>query len=525
MPLGVGGNIMNMLFGDPEQSASDYANQQLAESRAAMGEDAQGNILPTPKPGAQGNMPPPGVGSGQIAPPMGAAPPGPGEPTSTQTPKSWGSVLMDLQRRDEASQGLNQSLGLGFAAFAQPRDREMVSKSFNVNAPNELATVQGMQNMGVTQAGTDRTQALGQQIMDPTAGPAMAQRLNISWDELKARYRADPAGTGNMIQQFAGPTDQMKNLQQIDSYMAQVQARNDPTKTPEVLQMIRNAMLAGMGGPDAEAAIGDAVAYKARTGKDAPWVANGSINQQLYKQYQTNEAQKETERGKASDTLATNINTAEELRTNLETLRESPGLQSILGDAVKREAALKAMHAANDSDVPAILSRYVLNDDEKATIATLRKITGASTESAMQSMAGTGTRVTQQEVGPLRDAISSVANLNQDYGSYVHGAINPFITKIKKTVANTYGASGNLNHMDPEYEPWLNDVYRPGGELFKEGGGADKIAKLQPVPANTLADAKKEATDYPIGKDDVLDNLQQQGFDVRRLRNLDPSKW
>ena len=346
----------------------------------------------------------------------------------------------------------------------------------------------------------------------------------MSVEALRAGLVTDPGLPAKIAQALGTPTDQMRNLTQIDQYISGVQQR-DPGKTPEVLSMIRNAMLAGMGGPQAEAAIGDAVAYKQRTGKDAPWVANGTVNQQVYKQYQANEAQKEDDRGKASATLANNVGTAEELRANLENLRESPGLQSILGDAVKREAALKAMHAANDSDVPAILSRYVLTDDEKAAIATLRKITGASTETAMQSMAGTGTRVTQQEVGPLRDAISSVANLNQDYGSYVHGAINPFLTKIKKTIANTYGASGNLNHMDPEYEPWLNGIYRKGGELFKEGGGADQIPDLQPLPDNKLTWAKNAYSARPDTKDDILDSLQQDGFDVSRLRKTDPSKW
>ena len=57
------------------------------------------------------------------------------EPNATKTPKSLGHILMDLQQYQEREQGFNQSLGMGFAAFGQPRDREMVSNMFNVNLP------------------------------------------------------------------------------------------------------------------------------------------------------------------------------------------------------------------------------------------------------------------------------------------------------------------------------------------------------------------------------------------------------
>ena len=157
----------------------------------------------------------------------------------------------------------------------------------------------------------------------------------------------------------------------------------------------------------------------------------------------------------------------------------------------------------------------------------LRKIGGASTETAMRSMAGTGTRVTQQEVGPLEDSISTTQNLNQDYDTYVHNAINPFITKIKKTVANAYGASGNLKHMDPEYEPWLHPIYKKGGELYKEGSGAENLPDLEQPEArpDLVSAAKAHAIATPGDTDDVLDYLQQKGIDTSKLRKTDPSKW
>ena len=455
--------------------------------------------------------------------PMGQAPPGPNEPQSTQTPESYGSLLMDLQQQNEAAAGFNKSLAVGLSAFSQPRDREMVSKMFDPAVPpaDPFKMGESIMNSMSMQQGQDRSNQIARLVNGPQ-GPDIASKLNMSVEALRAGLVTDPGLPAKIAQALGTPTDQMRNLTQIDQYISGVQQR-DPGKTPAVLTMIKNAMLAGMAGPAAEAAIGDAVSYKNRTGKDAPWVVNGAIDQGAYKQFQANQAQKESDRGDASKVLADNQNTSEELRSNLEQLRDMPGLKTILADPVKRAAASKALNPA--VDLPSLVAQNVLTNDEAAAVATLRKIGGASSETAMRSMAGTGTRVTQQEVGPLKDAISSTMNLNQDYDTYVHNAINPFVTKIKKTIANAYGATGNLNHMDPEYEPWLHPIYRKGGELFKEGSGAENIPDLQPLTPGKLAWAKNEVTNYPAGKDDALDSLQQEGFDVSKLRKSDPSTW
>ncbi len=516
---------------NPYSAIANWSNDQMTRNRGAIGLDANGNPVAAPAAGGDSSNPQAdgtSAATGQALA-TGVQPAGQ-EPQATKTPQSLGALMANLTQYQEREQGFNQSLGMGFAAFAQPRDREMVSKMFNVNQVDPLKFAQSEQDLAGQQQGQDRMNALGAMINDPTKGPQIAAALHMpgatpaeQLAALKAAYAANPQAVGQMITTTQAPTPQMANLEQINNYVAQL-GQHDPSKTPEVLAMIKNAMISGMAGPDAEAAIGDAVAYKNRTGQDAPWVSNGAINQQAYKQYQANEAQKESDRGGAAKVLADNQNTSEELRSNLEQIRDSPGLKSILADPVKRAAASKALSDPT-IDLPGLVAQNVLTKEESAAVATLRKIGGASSETAMRSMAGTGTRVTQQEVGPLKDAISSTQNLNQDYETYVHNAINPFITKIKKTVANAYGASGNLTHMDPEYEPWLHPIYRPGGELYKEGSGAENIPNLQPLTPGKLAWAKNEVTNYPAGKDDALDSLQQEGFDVSALRKTDPSKW
>lgn len=488
---------------DPLQEMKDYSAAQTAKNRAAVDPTA---------PAGPNTLPP-----GQT-------------PQATKTPQDMGSIIVDLTRREQANQLWNQSMGMGFAAFSQPRDREMVSKMFN-RAPIDATRLgESIMNVNSAQQGQDKANQLLGIANLPTNDPTnplgqLAKANNMDPAALAFMIKQDPAKAASLIAANATATPQMANLQQIERYIGGIEQRKDPKNTPEVLTMIKNAMIAGIPGPEAEAAISDAMAYKARTGKDAPWVVNGQIDQRAYKQFGINEAAKEQDRGNAAHTLAENEVAAQELRTGLESIRDNPALQDMLNNPLKRSLAISIMKDPDATDVLSIVKKYGLSNDEAQILATLRRITGQSTATALHSLVGTGTRVTQQEVGPLKDAISSVLNLNQDFDHYLHNAVNPFITKIKKTVANSYGASGNLAHMDPELEPWLHPIYRKGGELFKEGGGAESIPDLGPAPPDTIAEAKKVVLQHPFMKEDLLDNLQQQGFDVTKLRHSDPSNW
>ena len=224
----MGNSILNIIYGqqnDPAQQMANWSTNEQARNRVAAGTDLQGNLLPTPAPGSQ-----PGVGSGQItgapqdptaamAQIAGTLPPSQ-EPNAVKTPQSLGSMMIALQRRDEASAGLQQSIGLGLSAFARPENRERVFRSFAPQAPgNPVQLGQALMNMASQQQGQDRVNALGQQIMDPQQGPALAQKLNIGWDELKARYQANPAEVGTMVASFSAPTEATKNYNQARAQM------------------------------------------------------------------------------------------------------------------------------------------------------------------------------------------------------------------------------------------------------------------------------------------------------------------
>jgi hypothetical protein len=498
---------------DPYQEAKDYSAAQTAQNAAALGNPAAPPASPDGSPAAA-------VGANTL-------PPGQ-TPQATKTPQDMGSIIVDLTRREQANQLWNQSLGMGVAAFAQPRDREAVSKMFNRTPVDANKLGESIMAVNSAQQGQDRMNQLLGVANLPTNDPTnqlgqIAKSLNMDPQALAFMIKQDPAKAASLISAGATPTPQMANIEQINRYIGGIQQRNDPNNTPAVLTMIKNAMLAGMGGPEAEGAISDALAYKNRTGKDAPWVANGQIDQGAYKQFQAVQAQKNQDRVEAGKTLASNEGAADELRTGLEQVRDSPALQGIMNNYAKQQLAISILKDPDATDFASLVKKGALSSDEARVLATLKRITGESTATALHSLVGTGTRVTQQEVGPLKDSISSVLNLNQDYDSYVHNAINPFITKVKKTIANSYGASGNLTHMDPELEPWLHSTYRKGGEL--EANGSADIPDLQPAPADKIAKAKQIVADHPVMKDDILDNLQQQGFDVTKYRHVDPSTW
>ena len=217
------------------ESAQDkirhYLDQQAAANAArSLGIPARPSAAPTPsrqwverlaRPQLRLARPPAGP------PPMGQAPPSPNEPTSTQTPESWGSMLMDLQQQNEAQAGFNSSIGMGLAAFSQPRDREMVSKMFNPSRPPQDPFKMGesLMNMSSQQQGQDRSNQIARMVNNPNTGPGIATKMGMDWPTLKAGIVADPGMVGKIATVLGTPTDTMKNANQIAIQMKAAERR------------------------------------------------------------------------------------------------------------------------------------------------------------------------------------------------------------------------------------------------------------------------------------------------------------
>jgi hypothetical protein len=507
---------------DPRDAIAQWSNENQRRNRAAVGLDANGNPLP-PNLDANGNpvapADPAAVATGTAL--AGSQQSPDQQPQATKTDPSLGALLMNLTQYQMREQGFNKAMGMGFAAFSQPRDREMVSKMFDVNEPDVNQIGQTEMNLASQTQGQDRANSIAYMINNPKTGPAIAAKLHMDWGALKAGILADPGMAGRIAQALGTPTDALRNLTQLQN----MGGGAGGTASPE-LKDITSGVISGVAGQDNAPMIAAQKAWRdshpGQPDTNMPWNLNDLAS---FKQWQANEASNEADRRTASSELVDKNEAALTLKGDLEELKDSPGLHSIMTTAGKRDIALKALNDGTVTDIPSMMARWGLTNDEAKAVALLRRIGGATTETAMKGMAGTGTRVTQAEVGPLKDAISMTQNLNQSYEDYVHGAINNAITKTKRTVAANYGSTGNVKNMDPEFAPWLNDTFKKGGQLYKEGSGADDLTPAQPIPTQEIADGKELLAAKPYLRDEMLDNWQQRGFDTSKLRGKNPKNW
>ena len=154
----------------------------------------------------------PGVtAASDAAPPVTTLPPQQ-TPNAVKTPQDMGSIMVDLQRRKEAEQGWNQAVGMGFGAFAQPRNREAVSKMFNVDKADPMKFGEAIMGAASAQQGQDRANAIGQLVNDPVKGPQIAAKMGMDWGMLKAGILTDPGMIGQIAKVLGTPTEGQRNL-------------------------------------------------------------------------------------------------------------------------------------------------------------------------------------------------------------------------------------------------------------------------------------------------------------------------
>ena len=520
-----------LLTGDrdnPEEDIGQWSDENQKRNRAALGLDANGNPLPAAPAAPAAAAAPGGAPADPNAPPnadaQGAAQaqasstlPPQQEPNATKTPVSLGHLMMNLQQYNEREQGFNQALGQGFAAFAQPRDRDMVSKMFNVTPadPTKIAATQ--QNLGMNQQGQDRMNALGQMIHGPQ-GDGIAQRLNISKDELIARYQADPAGVGNMIQSFASPTDQMKNLQQINTYAPQIQGA--PGSNASDLQSLRTLITANVAGPEAAAMVADQIKYRqTHNGQEAPW----KDQPQAYKQWASDQKTIADNQSDAGKSLSAGVAKTEMLRAKVSDLQNNPGLKRILAlpntDPVKQAA----WNAVNDTDPnwqKNVAYSAIISDPQiMQTISELKEINGQEYTGAIDSLLGHGLRPSQTEVGAVREGFGQTKNLLNfsNIKDYTAQAVNPMLTRLDEAEATGYGASGQLKSMPARLQPFVHPVYLKGGNMHPDDGAAPEdweknVNKPLPDDLATKAQAKIQAE--PWNAFAIRDGLRRKGYRV-----------
>ena len=495
----MGNAILNLIYGqqnDPAQQMSDWANTQQARNRVAGGMDLQGNILPTPTPGAQ-----PGVGSGQItgAPQdptaaMAAAQqtgilPQSQEPNATKTPQSMGSMIIALQRQQEAAAGLQQSIGLGMSAFARPENRERVFKTFTPGAPMDPAKMgESLMALSSQTQGQDRMNALGQMVMDPVRGQALATKLNMSWDELKARFQADPGGVGTMIQNFTAPTEAMKNLEQITTYQQQFQ-KDHPESSKDDLNNLATIMRAGIAGDKAQAMVLAQNAFKTKFGVDPSW-KNNPDGFAIY-------AAQQGQRQEALNIRPISEGKVQDLENKVDAIENDPALPGLMKRLVPGQG---------------ILSLVGYTDAERGL---LQKIKQATSDEYVRGLAdpGLGTRKTQQEMQYVGQSLGGVLNAsNINYSDYKAG-LERLKDQLAVTHADIYGQSGDFTGMDEKYHGYINDVYRPGGALSEGISGAPARKPLDDAAKQFWTDNQGK-----VPKAALLEHLRNLNYDTSGLK-------
>jgi hypothetical protein len=202
----------------------------------------------------------------------------------------------------------------------------------------------------------------------------------------------------------------------------------------------------------------------------------------------------------ANKTLTSLDANIDKIKTAVDT-NGRPVLENIMNSKSTQRAAMNIMNATVPKDPTdfevwkhSIAQQYQewgLTQPEIDTIMLMKQTSGQQYADALNSIKGS--RRTQVEVGAVAGGLSQINNVNQSYddgkgGGYLP-SLNKFQNQVRTTLANSYGAAGQLDSLDPKYrfadgKPLVDPIYRPGGDLYG-GKGGDWVNNPPPGPAGT----------------------------------------
>ena len=410
--------------------------QALANAGAVAGDpNAPFSGTFTKPPGA-----PPAPGAAPAGPPpMGQAPPGPNEPTSTQTPESWGSMLMDLQQQEEAQAGFNSSIGMGLAAFSQPRDREMVSKMFTPTvAPQDPFKMgESLMNMSSMQQGQDRSNQIARMVNGPQ-GQSIADKMGMSLEALKAGIVADPGMVGKIATVLGTPTETERNAQQVGVAM---KAQGAPQEAIDrTVSLIRTGMLPDVARPMAMAEI----AWKRDHPNDPlPWTEGDPAS---FQRYNTTVANREDQRQEALGKRPGVDQKLNNIQQQLDEISKNPALPGLM-EKITPTTGSWSIVASNPAER-----------------ALAQQIDQLSSEKYVEGLSdpNMGNRKTQTEMTYVGKALAGVLNARNLKLPDFQAGLERLKEQVMETHANAYGESGDFTGMNPELNGYLNDSYRKG---------------------------------------------------------------
>jgi hypothetical protein len=489
---------------NPAQAIGDYSDEQQRQNRAAIGLDANGNPLPAGA-GATTQLSP-GAQGAAAAQASSTLPPNQ-EPNATKTPVSLGHLIMNLAQYEQREQGFNQAMGMGFAAFAQPRDRQAVSQMFNTTPIDAAKYGQTVMNVGSQQQGQDRANAIGLMVNDTSpAGQAkladLARSLNMDPVAVRAMATADPGKLAGLIAAQGTPTPTMSNLTGITTFL-----KNEGA-SPADIARAQSLIATGMFPQDAQSMIMDEIAYRKENGTDPPWI-NSPAQYQIWKKEQGDIA---AARGEAVDKAPATGRLMDNLQDQVDGLKQMSGMKSLMDDQsatgqARRVTAQNLLdHPQSDWNQIIKGSGLAFSPQELQFLSQLSQIKGEQYSQAIQSMPHN--RFSTQEVEGVSKSLGQIGNLSM-FGptagpdgkpimgstAYASQAINPLSEDVKGFRANNvYGASQTFDQMPDDLKPYVNPLYLPGGKLNEKGSGAEGWANSVKITPEEIATAKSMLT-------------------------------
>jgi hypothetical protein len=528
-PAGNLGNfLLNGIWGDnPRQDVANWADENLLRNRTAVGLDVNGNLLPAPAPGTA-----PGVGSGQITGPpqdptaamaqvSGMMKPGQ-EPNNLKTPHSLGALLMAMSGREEAAAGLQQSLALAGAAISRPENRERSFKALSPGAPtNAMGLGQQLMAMSSQTQGQDRMNAIGQMIMDPQRGPALATSLNFgSWEQLKAAFQADPANIGKIVMDYNQQTQPVKSLQQVTNLQGKLKASG---ANDSEVNLLTPSLIAAVGPDFAQKAIQDAGSYRAsHGGKAAPWVGPDGVNVAAYDQWSSTQRAIKANQVDTASTAAGQLASTNTLRQKLSDLTNNADLKRIIslpGDSIEKTAFQAALEYNGDDWKRYAITQGLTDPGAMQVLSELKEINGKEYRGAIESILGHGMRPSTQEVTAVRSGFGQTNRVGYfgNMDDFKAQAIDPLLSYVDEAQAKLYGDRGDIENAPERVRSFFDPAYLHGGTMHLDDGSTPLDWEKEvnkPLPA---ADAKyweDQVRKQPQNAFHIRDQLRRQGYRV-----------
>ena len=507
---------------DPGQDMADWSNENQKRNRAALGLDANGNPLPAPTaaPAAPGGAAAP---SAQLTPgqqatiqaQVASTLPAQQEPNATKTPQSLGATMMNLAQYEQREQGFNQALGMGFAAFAQPRDRQMVSGMFNTTPLDANKLAQTQMSLSSQQQGQDRANAVARMVNNPDMGPKIAQAFGMDWDGLKAGVLADPGLVARIAETWGTADEKVRAGTQVGHGALGGGGPGGPVGpggAPNPITDVGKQIVAGVGGqPDMTSAQMD---WDTKNpGQPTPWNRN---DPESYKQYMTDQnTRKVNAQDFASQKHGMQIDKVTDFQHQVEGLKTDPGMNEIMANPNAYRQAMKwIMQHKDDNEeqlaaaMPDWLSSIAgYTPQVKNTLVKLQMLRSRDYANAMHSI---GQRFSTQEVQNVSKGMDSLLNLELGKDDYNDG-LDHLVDETKTIRANSHGAAQEFDTMDPDLRTYVNPTFLKGGRANVAGSGSEDWADKVKPPQSMINDAK-DALARGAKRRDLEKEFRTKGF-------------